>query len=311
MTTSAAEQPPTLHRVTGQVTAVPPFSFAQSLHFLGGFPPTAGEQVFEQQAITKALSIGGRAVVLRLQPADPADSSTLTYTLWSAAPLSAADQAAGADRIAFFLSLNDDLRPFYAIGEADPVFAPIIRQLYGLHQVKFPTPFENAAWAVLTQRNRMDIAANMKGRLIERYGPRLTVDGTPYAAFPEPAVLATAAPGDLAALVGTPRRAEYLQAVAEAFAGADEEWLRHGPYDAVNAWLQGVRGLGPWSAGFVMLRGLGHMAQLPPGEESRRNAAIARTYGNGRQPSPDRLRAIMDPYGPWIGYWAYYLRVAG
>ncbi len=298
------------HQVSGQLTATPPFSLAQSLAFLGGFPPTEGEQRFEQQAVTKALSHTGQAVVYRLQAADPAGSTALAYTLWSATPLSAADQAAVADRIAFFLSLDDDLRPFYAIGNADPVFAPIIEQLYGLHQVKFPTPFENAAWAVLTQRNRMDIATNMKRRLTDRYGPNLTVDGTPYAAFPEPAVLATAAPGDLAALVGTERRAGYLQAVAEAFAGADEAWLRHGPYDEVNAWLQGVRGLGPWSAGFIMVRGLGHMNRLPPGE-GRRDAALARYYGNGQMPSPDRLRAITDPYGPWIGYWAYYLRAAG
>ncbi|MDQ2808359.1 MAG: DNA-3-methyladenine glycosylase 2 family protein [Chloroflexota bacterium] len=306
MTTAPA---PTLQQVSGQLTATAPFRLAQSLAFLGGFPPTQGEQVFAPQSVTKALALAGQAVVYRLT-ADLSDPTTLAYTLWSATPLSAADQAAVADRIAFFLSLGDDLQPFYAIGAADPQFAPIIRQLYGLHQVKFPTPFENAAWAVLTQRNRMDIAAGMKGRLIARYGPHLTVEGTEYAAFPEPGVLATAAPGDLAALVGTARRAEYLQAVAEAFVGADEDWLRHGPYDAVNAWLQGVRGLGPWSAGFVMLRGLGHMDRLPPGE-GRRDAALARTYGNDHQPSPDQVRAITEPYGPWIGYWAYYLRVAG
>ena len=297
------------HQVSGRLTAVAPFSLAQSLAFLGGFPPTQGEQVFAPQSVTKALALAGQAVVYRLA-ADPADPTSLTYTLWSAAPLSAADQTAVADRITFFLSLNDDLRPFYAIGAADPVFAPIIQQLYGLHQVKFPTPFENACWAVLTQRNRMDIAANMKRRLTERYGPSLTVEGTPYAAFPEPSVLATAAPGDLAVLVGTERRAGYIQAVAEALAGVDEGWLRNGPYDEVNAWLQGVRGLGPWSVGFMMLRGLGHMSRLPPGE-GRRDAAVARYYSNDQQPSPDRLRAITEPYGPWIGYWAYYMRVAG
>ncbi len=298
------------HQVSGRLTATPPFSFAQSLTFLGGFTPTQGEQVLHAEGVTKALSLGGQAVVFRLQPAGPNTTPTLAYTLWSAAPLSAADQAVVAARIAFFLSLDDDLRPFYAVGEADAVFAPILRQLYGLHQVKFLTPFENACWAVLTQRNRMDIAAGMKQRLIARYGPALEVDGTHYAAFPEPGVLATAAPGDLAVLVGTARRAGYLQAVAEAFSGVDEGWLRDGPYDEVNAWLQGVRGLGPWSAAFVMVRGLGHMDRLPPGE-GRHDAAIARYYGNGHEPSPDHLRRITEPYGPWIGYWAYYLRAAG
>jgi hypothetical protein len=35
------------------------------------------------------------------------------------------------ERISFFLSLDDDLRPFYAIGEEDPAFEPVIQMLYG------------------------------------------------------------------------------------------------------------------------------------------------------------------------------------
>ena len=54
-----------------------------------------------------------------------------------------------ANRLRFFLSLNDDLQPFYRIGLADPPFASVIECLYGLHQPKFLTPFELACWAIL------------------------------------------------------------------------------------------------------------------------------------------------------------------
>jgi DNA-3-methyladenine glycosylase II len=43
------------------------------------------------------------------------------------------------------LSLDEDIKPFYALGSKDPNFAPVLDELYDLHQVKFLTPFKAAA----------------------------------------------------------------------------------------------------------------------------------------------------------------------
>jgi DNA-3-methyladenine glycosylase II len=210
--------------------------------------------------------------------------------------------------MAFFLSLGDDLRPFYAIGLDDPAFAPIVRRLYGYHQVKFLTPFENACWAVLTQRTPIPIAKTIKRALCQRFGASLEIGGRRYWAFPEATRLAAADPADLLELTGNQRRAEYLQAVAAAFGGADERWLRAAPYAEVESWLRGIKGLGAWSATFVMLRGLGRMEQLPV-SEARLGEAASRAYGSVL--SDDELAAIAERYGAYRGYWAHYLRVAG
>ena len=47
----------------------------------------------------------------------------------------------------------------------DRPFAPVVRKLYGYHQVKFLTPFENACWAILTQRNPVPAAKEIKRAL--------------------------------------------------------------------------------------------------------------------------------------------------
>jgi DNA-3-methyladenine glycosylase II len=109
-------------------------------------------------------------------------------------------------------------------------------------------------------------------------------------------------------LSGNQRRAEYLQAIATAFSGADETWLRAAPYAEVEAWLRGIKGLGAWSAAFVMLRGLGRMEQLPVGE-ARLGDATSKVYG--RALSDTELVAIAERYGAYRGYWAHYMRVAG
>lgn len=293
---------------SGRLTPTPPFDFAQSLGFLEGFAPTRGEQTFAQQSLTKAVFVAGHVVVFQVIASSSIEKPALNYTLWSAEPLTPQIVQAAEDRIAFFLSLCEDLQPFYAIGERDAAFAPVLKRRYGYHQVKFLTPFENACWAVLTQRTPMGIARKLKQTLVETYGGSLEVAGESYWAFPEPVRLAEVDPETLVALVTNERRAAYLHAVATAFSTFDETWLREAPTVEVLAWLRAIKGIGAWSAEFIALRGLGHMDVLPSSEE--RLMEIAKhIYGSNTDRAA--LEQIAARYHPWEGYWAHYLRAGG
>src|SRR5712692_2334353 len=233
-----------MYKETGTLTPTPPFDFSKSLQFLGIFGPTKNEQTVSTHSLTKAISIDGQTVVFQLTSIGTTEKPGLEYSLFSAKPFSQAMENAVVERITFFLSLKDDLQPFYRLGREDPDFAPIIEHLYGYHQVKFLTPFENACWAVLTQRNPMNIAQKMKQTLIARFGSSLVVNGTTYWAFPEPIQVAVADESELMSLVPNGRRAEYLSAIARAFSEVDEEFLRTAPDEEVEAWLRGIKGIG-------------------------------------------------------------------
>lgn len=295
---------------SGILQPIPPFDFSQSLDFLGLFPPTQREQSLTGQTLTKAVSLAGQVVVFQVKSLGSIEKPELTYTLWSEQPLTPSAEQATQDRLRFFLSLDDDLRPFYAIGQSDPYFAPVITRLYGYHQVKFLTPFENTCWAVLTQRTPLDLAKKMKQALMTRYGGSLTVDDATYWAFPEATHLAQADEADLAVLLHHARRAEYIGTAARAFAAVDETFLRSGPYDEVRAWLRSIKGIGDWSADFILLRGLGRMDSLPL-TEKRLLAVVAKVYNQGQLLSDQRVRELADKYGSCRGYWAHYLRVSG
>ena len=146
-----------LQRAQGILTAVPPFDFAHSLDFFSSFPVTHREQIVADGALTRATQLEGQVIVFQVRAAGKAPGPALEYSFFSDQPIRAETKAAAVDRIAFFLSLGDDLKPFYAIGQRDPQFAPIIQRLYGYHQVKFLTPFENAVWAILSQRNTLTL----------------------------------------------------------------------------------------------------------------------------------------------------------
>ncbi len=282
-----------------------PFDFNQTLAFVQDFQPALGEQHIQNETLSKALLINGHVVVFRLRALGSVAEPALACTLCAESSLTADMRRAALDRIRFFLSLDDNLIPFYAMGERDMAFAPIIDRLFGYHQVKFLTPFESACWAVLSQRNTLTVSQSMKARLTERYGSVLRVDGVAHSVFPEAHTLANADENELHEVVGNRMKSDGILAVARGFLDADEEWLRSAPYDEANAWLRGIKGIGAWSASLILLRGLGRVERLPVDEKWVLSAA-QKVYGEA-EPDLERLAA---PYADYAGYWAHYLRIA-
>ena len=204
--------------------------------------------------------------------------------------------------------MDDDLQPFYTIGRADPSFAPIIERLYGLYQPKFLTPFEIACWSILTQRQPMALAHRVKMGLVKRWGTSITLpNNTTYWAFPEPAQLAAVTADELAPIVRNERKTGYLLAVIKFFNEVDEQFLRNGDYEEVAARIKSIKGIGDWSANFILVRGLGRMEHVPATDRELSKAA-ANIYNHGQPLSTSDLQRIIDRYGPTQGYWAFYAR---
>ncbi|MFL5734556.1 MAG: DNA-3-methyladenine glycosylase family protein [Chloroflexia bacterium] len=281
-----------------------PFSFERTLDFVGSFSPAMGEQQVGPGSLTKAVLINEKPVVFRVDAGDEPGES-LHYRVFSREPLTPDEEAAAVDRVRFYLSLDDDLEPFYSIAEGDPPMRRVVEQLHGFHQVKFLTPFENACWAVLTQRTPIPVARGMKRRLVEAYGGSLTLEDTTYWAFPEPGPLARSGQDEISRVIGHEQKADNLHNVARAFDSVDEQWLRTGDYNEVAAWLRGIKGFGEWSTSFVLARGLGRTETIQP-DEKHLLAAASKAYG---QPlTPTSLAALAAPYAGWQGHWALYLR---
>ncbi|HLH62167.1 MAG TPA: hypothetical protein VKV20_10835 [Ktedonobacteraceae bacterium] len=293
--------------VTGTLKPCPPFDFFKTLGFLDGFEPTEGEQVLAPDSLTKAVTLNGRAVAFKLHSTGAIEEPELVYTLYSEQPLSEAEYAAILDRMRFFLSLDDDLRPFYEIGRADDAFAPMLERFYGLHQPKFLTPFEIACWAILGQRIPWRVAHNIKMGMVKRWGTSITLPEGSYQAFPEPAQMAAVDAAKLASVVRNERKVEYLRAVIQFFNEVDEQFLRYGDHDEVAAAIRGVRGIGEWSAHFIMVRGLGRMERVSAVDQELAKAA-ARVYNQGHMLAPSEMQILLDRYGKYQGYWALYLR---
>lgn len=297
-----------MHHASGSITPVAPFDFAKSLRCLEGFSPTEGEQAIEAGAVRKATRIDGRTVLFEVRKRDGAsiERPGLEVALRSEQAMDGSMVGAAIERVAQFLSADDDVAAFYRRVQGDPILAPHVERLFGLHQVRFLTPFENACWAVMGKRTPIAVARRTKDAFVERYGGVIEVEGSIYRAFPEPRDVAGSTADDLRPLLCNDRRAAYLANVIEAWQGADEGWLRTGSYDDAYAWLHAIKGFGEWSTLFVLFRGLGRGERMIL---TRPNARAMRSAYGDR--SDAELQGVLDGYGPWAGYALLYLRASG
>jgi DNA-3-methyladenine glycosylase II len=153
----------------------------------------------------------------------------------------------------------------------------------------------------------MPAARTMKRAIVERFANHVTIDGDEMIAFPDLGQLCALDEGDYSELVHNHRKAAPLAGAVRGFAGLDESFLRHGDEDEVREALLALPGIGPWSASFVMIRGLGRMGTLAADADGKR--AASRVYGHNVGDA--EFRALTDRYGPFKGYWNHYLRAAG
>ena len=296
-------------RHEGTIRPVAPFDFDQAVDFILSFAPMHGEQVVSEKSLTRAAWASRTPVAFKLTATGTVEEPELRYELHTDDPLSETDVAGVVRRIETYLSVNDDLHRFYELIDSDPPFAAVKQELYGYHQVKFLTPFENACWTILSQRNLLGVAQHMKRSLIDEFSAAVELDGREFWPFPGAKAVVQASVEDLTGLLRNSRRAEYIHGAAVAFSEVDEAFLREGSYDEVSRWLRAIPGVGPWSAAFIMIRGLGRMERIPHDDQALQRIAGA-IYG-GQQLSTEELRRLADHYGDLQGYWAHYLRVMG
>jgi len=197
------------------------------------------------------------------------------------------DLDAAATQTARFLSLDVDGRGWPAVGERDAVIGAAQRELPGLRPCGFHSPYEAAVWAVLSQRIRIVQAARLRDGLLQ--------DGV----LPAPARL-RALDLDLPG-----RKPEYLRAVAEAALDGvlDGGGLRELDPDAAVDRVRQVKGLGPFAAELVVVRGANHPDALPH-HERRLDAEITERYGAGVT-----LASVSGAWRPYRTWAAVHLRV--
>jgi DNA-3-methyladenine glycosylase II len=154
-----------------------PWSLATSKSFWEGFAPAALESRDDQggpQRLRSVFRVDGDWSRAEIEVTQQDSTARVEVT-------GDGDLEAAVAQVCRFLSLDVDARGWPDIGLRDPVIADVQAQLPGLRPCGFHSPYEAAAWSVLSQRIRIVQAARLRDDLVSRHGD----DG----AFPAPHAL--------------------------------------------------------------------------------------------------------------------------
>jgi DNA-3-methyladenine glycosylase II len=209
-------------------------------------------------------------------------------------------------QVARIFSLDHDGAGFDALADRDPKLGRVMKALPGLRPVCFTSPYECAAWAIVSQRIAKTQAANVLERFVAEHGPAIEVAGATVRAFPEPKKLARVTRIAGVAAVKVERLREVAAAAMEG--KLDAEKLRALGDEDGPASLRAIPGIGPfWSSG-IYLRGCGIVDVFP--DEPLSVAAAGVLHGLGDRPSSAELERITDRWRPYRMWACFLLRVA-
>ncbi len=157
--------------------------------------------------------------------------------------------------------------------------------------------YDGLLWAIIGQQINLPFACLLKRRLIER-------TGTPLAggliAPPAPEAVAALAPGDLLPLQFSRQKADYVIATSRLITEGklDLGALRGMSATRAERTLLAVRGLGPWSVNYVMMRALGFADCVPLGDTGV-TSGLQAVFKLDERPDIDATRRLMAVFSPY------------
>lgn len=287
----------------------PPLDAAALLGFLGA-RAVPGVESFDGGTYVTALRLPGGMGTASVsaagaggQPSPAGSSRQRPQGAWLDCELrldDVKDYATAVSRLRRLLDLDADPDAVAASLGSDPVLAPLVAAGPGRRMPGAADGHELAMRAVTGQQVTLASARATNGRLAERFGEPLR---SPHAgvvrAFPTAAALAGADPTDLPLPLN---RALALRGLAAALASGELELHPGVDREEAHAALLSRPGLGPWTAAYIRMRGLGDPDVLPPGDAAVRRALGERDRAAGG--------AFSDRWRPWRSYATSYLWAA-
>jgi DNA-3-methyladenine glycosylase II len=277
------------------------FSLDAASHF--GFGPNTGRPSTENGRMTLTFATDDRVNSARVDLEQSADG-VVTAEVASAASLAVVEA-----QVRRILSLDHSGTDWAAVGERDAVVGRMQRSHPGLRPVLFHSPYEAAAWSIISTRRARAQATVVRSRISRDFGTAFERHGETTYAFPTPEQLLSMR--EVQGLDET--RIGRLHAIADAELN---DRLTPGRLlaletDEALAELQTLPGIGPTYSMLILLRSTGTTDTLT-GFEPRIASYIARLYNLGHDPAtPEEILEIAEHWRPFRTWTSVLTRVAG
>ena len=299
-----------MDRISRNITPVAPFDFELTAGYLTYFQGRYATDSLVDGVYRRLLDLDGQLVLASVSSLGSLEKPELSVELQGEG-LTSDNVEVATDKVAWILGVGQELEPFYASAQGDPAMAAITQRFHGLHMPHTASVFEALVLAILGQQIATNVARIIRTLLIETYGPRQTIDGETYYAFPRPETLAALRVEDLRGMKLSQRKAEYVHGIACTALDDPEfiEGLHHLDDEAVVRQITSLRGVGNWTAQWLLIRALGRPDALPLGDLALRRV-VSRLYFQDEPLNDTDVNEFCRRWSPYRTYATTYMFTA-
>ncbi|WP_082096460.1 DNA-3-methyladenine glycosylase family protein [Paenibacillus wulumuqiensis] len=283
------------------------FSFTENYNHLA---TATNESLYTLQngAIYKAIAVNQQAAVVRISAHGSTDIRIqfVDEPDWNSPEL----RAGVAQYVYDWFDLGTDLAPFYEMAKNDPLLKEAIVSFYGLRNMGIPDLYEAICWGILGQQINLGFAYTLKRRLVEHFGQALVRQGQTYWLFPTAERIAGLTTEQLSAAgITTVKKCEYLIDTARRIAEgtlSKEQLLQAAGVKQAEKMLVQIRGIGPWTAHYVLMRCLRMPSAFPIDDVGLHNS-IKHVLGLETKPTKAHILELSAGWSLWESYATFYL----
>ena len=204
------------------------------------------------------------------------------------------------------LGTDVDLTRFYAGAAEFPWLGTLVHAARGVKPPRYPTVWEAIVNAVVFQQVSIHAAAAILRRVIERFEPPRICGPIALAPFPQPRSIVEADPLELRGLGLSVNKVTALRMLGRAVLGGELDATQLEPLvtEELVARLATFKGIGPWTAAVIALRGFGRLDIFP-----LKDSGVARSLKELSGESAVDADAILTALGPQRGMLYYHLLI--
>jgi DNA-3-methyladenine glycosylase II len=296
----ARQTAPDLERLAFQIKPVPPFRLDLTVQALRR-RAVNGVDRWDGTTYRRVLVVDQRPLAIEVAQIAPSECPMLEVTV-SGPSLPPCTRFVAMSALTRLLGVARCLDDFYGAAADDLGLGKLARLFCGLKPPRFPTVFEALINAFACQQVTLSLGIQLLNRLAATSAHGSDVLSDRSYAFPSPDELAGLEPSDLRALGFSRQKGEAIIELARAVATCrfDLDELEDLDDAAAVARLRTLRGVGRWTAEYVLLRGLGRLHVFPGDDIGARNN-LQRWLGILEPLDYDGVQRVLARWQPFQG----------
>lgn len=260
-----------MKRMTFLLDPTPPFRLDLTVWTLRRRPDNLMDR-WDGQTYRRVLAREDEAVEVAATQVGTAEDPHLRVTL-SGTHLAPEMEETARAILTRTLGLHVDLAAFYRFAESDAKLGPLVQRFRGVKPPRFLSLFEALVNGIACQQITLTQGIRLLNRLAQTYGLAFPNGDPTSHAFPRPRDLARLAPLEVRPLGFSGQKGRALVELASALVEGrlDLEALASLDENTALTHLLALRGVGRWTAEYVLLRGLGRLDRFPGDDVGARN----------------------------------------